>query len=83
MTLHMPEYDYNETIVMESLKDLSLRERCILAHMNEVDVEIFQAILDRHIKGKGSRIADGKNIVNRIWAKLHGNHWLRVVGTAE
>ena len=32
----MPENDYNETIAMEILKTLSLRERCILAHMNEV-----------------------------------------------
>jgi hypothetical protein len=75
----MPDTDHTETIVNEMFSELPLREKHIIAHMDEMDVGILEAILERYVEGKGSRIYDGKDVVKRIWAKLHESHRLKVI----
>jgi hypothetical protein len=48
----MQDTDNTETITTEILTDLSLREKNIIAHMDEMDVEILEAILERYVEGK-------------------------------
>jgi hypothetical protein len=76
----MQDTDNTEIIATEILQDLSLREKSIIAHMDEMDVEILEAILERYVEGKGSRIYDGKDVVKRIWDEFYESHRLKVVG---
>ena len=71
--------DHTETITNEILADLSLREKNIIAHMDNLSIEILQAILERHAESKGYWIEDGRNVVKSIWAKLYESHRLRAV----
>ena len=66
--------DHTETITNEILTDLSLREKNIIAHMDEMDIEFLEAILERYVEGKGSHIYAGKHVVKRIWATLGKTH---------
>jgi len=75
----MPDTDHTETIVTEMIAELSLHEKHIIANMNEMDVEILEAILERYVEGKGSSIKDGKHVIKRIWAKLYESHRLKVI----
>jgi len=75
----MPNTDHTETIVNEILSDLSLREKHIIAHMDEMDVGILEAILKRYVEDKGSHIYDGKHVIKRIWAQLYETHRLRAL----
>jgi len=74
-----PNTDFNKGIVDEILEDLSLHEKSIIAHMDEVDLSILQAPLDRYAESKGSRINDGKDVLKRIWSQLYESHRLKVV----
>ncbi len=75
----MQSPDFTDTITAEILEDLSLREKHIIAHMDEMDVEILEAILKRYVEDKGSHIYDGKHVVKRIWTQLYETHRLKVV----
>jgi hypothetical protein len=79
----MEEEDTNwslhNIITTEILADLSLREKSIIANMNETDIENLEATFYRRVKGQGSRIKDGKQVVKRIRAKLYESHRLKVV----
>lgn len=71
--------DFNEVIIEEILEDLTLHEKSVIAHMDEMDLSILQAILDRYVESKGSRIKDGKHVLKRVWSRLYESHRLRVV----
>ncbi len=71
--------DYTDNFVEEILGDLTLKEKSIIAYMDENDVEILEAILKRYVEGKGSRLYDGKGVVKRVWASLYESHRLKVV----
>lgn len=71
--------DFTESIVEEILEDLSLHEKSVIANMNETDLSILQAVLDRYVEGKGSRIKDGKHVLKRVWSRLYESHRLKIV----
>lgn len=71
--------DFNEIIVEEILEDLSLHEKSVIAHMDEMDLSILQAILDRYVESKGARIKDGKHVLKRVWSRLYESHRLKIV----
>jgi hypothetical protein len=79
----MEEEDTNwslhNIITTEILADLSLREKSIIANMNETDIENLEATFYRRVKGQGSRIKDGKHMIKNIWAILYESHRLRAV----
>ena len=77
--MNMPRPDFNETIVEEIMEELTLKEKNIIANMNELDIDILEAMVERHVKGKGDRIKDGKHVIKRIWVQLYESHRLRVV----
>lgn len=70
--------EFTDSIVEEIL-DLTLKEKKIIAYMDENDVFILEAILERYVESKGAWINDGKNIVKRVWAKLYDSHRFKVV----
>ena len=75
----MQNPDHTETIADEILADLTRREKHIIAHMDEMDVKILEAIHERYVEGKGSRIYNGKDVVKQIWAELYESHRLKMV----
>jgi len=66
-------------IVAEILADLPLREKSIIAHMNAIELDTLQAILDRYVEGKGIRIRDGKDVMKTVWNRLRESHRLKLV----
>lgn len=77
--MNIPKPDFTESIVEEILEDLSLHEKSIIANMNEMDLSILQAVLDRYVEGKGSRIKDGKHVLKRVWSRFYESHRLKVI----
>ena len=71
--------DFNEIIVNEIIAKLTPREKSIFAYMDNPDIDILEACLDRYNEGKGSSLKDGKHVIKRIWAKLFDSHRLRVI----
>jgi hypothetical protein len=75
----MPRPGFTETIVEETLEKLTLKEKSIIANMDEFDIENLEATFYRRVKGQGSRIKDGKHMIKNIWAILYESHRLRAV----
>jgi hypothetical protein len=55
----MPRPGFTETIVEETLEKLTLKEKSIIANMDEIDIGILEATFYRRVKGKGNRIKGG------------------------
>jgi len=77
----MPSTDHNETIATEILTDLSLREKNIIAHMDEMDIEFLAYVFDRYISEKApdSDPTEGMEIMREVWRELSKTHMLKVV----
>ena len=45
--------DNTDSIVKEVLDDLSLKGKSIISYMDENDVSILEAILERYVEGRG------------------------------
>ncbi len=73
--------DHTETITNEILADLSLREKNIIANMDEHFVECLTCQFSRYFSEKAPR-SDYKErveIVKEVWRKLSRSHRLKVV----
>ncbi len=77
----MPEPDSTETIATEILSDLSLREKHIIAHMEENDIMCLACRFSKYISAKapGSDSKKRMDIVRAVWNKLCKSHRLKVV----
>jgi sulfur carrier protein ThiS len=74
-----PDPAETEGVVAEILADLSLREKSIIAHMNTIELDTLQTILDRYVDGKGIHIRDGKGVMKAVWDRLQASHRLKLV----
>ena len=77
----MSNPDHTETIADEILADLSLRDKNIIAHMDENDIMCLACRFSRYIneKAPGSDSQKRMDIVRAVWSKLRESHRLRVV----
>ncbi len=74
-----PDPEETESIIVEILADLPLREKSIIANMNTIELDTLQTILDRYVEGKGIRIRDGKGVMKTVWNRLQESHRLKLV----
>lgn len=74
-----PDPEETESIAAEILADLPLREKSIIAHMNTIELDTLQTILDRFVEGKDIRIQDGKGVMTAVWKRLQESHRLKLV----
>jgi hypothetical protein len=77
----MTESDHTETIANEILTDLSLRDKHIIAHMDENDIMCLSCRFSKYInqKAPGSDSQKRMDIVRAVWSKLCESHRLKVV----
>ena len=77
----MPNTDHTETIATEILTDLSLREKHIIAHMDEGDIVCLTCKFSQYLSAKapGSDSKERIKIMKRIWAKLYESHRLKIL----
>jgi hypothetical protein len=77
----MTESDHTETIANEILTDLSLRDKHIIAHMDENDIMCLACRFSKYInqKAPGSDSQKRMDIVRAVWSKLCESHRLKVV----
>ena len=74
-----PDPAETERIAAEILADLPLREKSIIAHMNTVELDTLQTILDRYVEGRGIHIRDGRGVMQAVWNRLQESHRLKLV----
>ena len=74
-----PDPEVTAEIVADILADLPLREKSIIAHMNAIELDTLQDILDRYVEGRGIRIRDGKGVMKAVWNRLRESHRIKLV----
>ncbi len=72
--------DFTESIVKEILEDLPLREKSIIANMNEADTGCLTCKFSRYIKEKapGCDPMDEVEIMRKVWKELSKSHRLKI-----
>jgi hypothetical protein len=69
-----------DQIVQEILADIPLKEKAIIANLDEDKVPYLQCAFDVCIRGQlGKNDETGKDVMHRIWEVLQGTHRVRCV----
>ncbi len=72
-------YDIPEDEISGILKDLSLREKNIIAHMNAIDLDVLHGILESHLEENRHGHGETRAIFKEIWSRLAKSHRLKIV----
>jgi hypothetical protein len=75
--------DHSDKIVSEVLEMPTLKEKHLVAHMDEEDTNKLQCIFEKYIESKWGLCLDSKDIVKSLWTELCESHRLRVVGSFD
>ena len=76
----MLDSDNIDQIVHEILADMSLKEKALIANLDEEDVPYLQYAFDVCVSGElGQDDELGKDVMHRIWKVLKGAHRIRSV----
>lgn len=74
----MPDSINIEQIVQEFLADMPLKEKAVIANLNEDKVPYLQHAFDACIRGQlGQEDKMGKDVMHRIWERLQETHRMR------
>lgn len=70
-----------QRIVADILSGMSLKEKSLIAHMDEKSLPYLQYAFDVYIsKDAGNDQETGREIMKRIWQALQETHRIRIVG---
>ena len=70
----------DDDIVDQIIDDLPLKERVLVARMDETDAGILEAVFEQYVIEKmGGSIPNGKKIMERLWGKLRDTHGLKLI----
>jgi len=73
-----------QQIVADILAGMSLKEKSLIAHMDEKSLPYLQYAFDVYIsKGAGDDPETGREIMKRIWQTLQETHRIRLVRESE
>lgn len=74
----MPDSINIEQIDQEFLADMPLKEKAVIANLNEDKVPYLQHAFDACIRGQpGQEDKMGKDVMHRIWERLQETHRMR------
>lgn len=71
-----------DQIIDEIISEMPLKERTVIANMDEKDVEVLQSVFDLYFRSKidiESGDEEYASIMDEIWKRLRETHLLRVV----
>ena len=78
----MPDSNNIDQIVRDILADMPLKEKAIIANLDEDKVPYLQYAFDVCIRGQlGEDDEMGKDVMHRIWEVLQETHRLRCVNS--
>lgn len=70
-----------QQIVADILSGMSLKEKSLIAHMDEKSLPYLQYAFDVYIsKNTGDDPETGREIMKRVWQTLQETHRIRIVG---
>ena len=70
-----------DPIVTDILSAMSLKEKSLIANMDEKSLPYLQYAFDVYISRRiGDDTENGKTIMRRIWQRLQETHRIRIVG---
>lgn len=73
-----------QRIVADILSGMSLKEKSLIAHMDEKSLPYLQYAFDVYIsKDAGDDQEAGREIMKRVWQALQETHRIRIVGKRE
>jgi hypothetical protein len=73
-----------QRIVAEILSGMSLKEKALIAQMDEESLPYLQYAFDVYIsKGAGDDPETGREIMKRVWQTLQETHRIRIVREGE
>jgi hypothetical protein len=69
-----------DRIVADILSTMTLKEKSLIAHMDESSLPYLQYAFDVYIsRSIGDDAAAGREIMKRVWRTLHETHRIRLV----
>lgn len=69
-----------QAIVAQILSDMSLKERSLIANMDEQSLPYLQYAFDIYIsRAIGDNPATGREVIKRVWQALQQTHRIRLV----
>ena len=77
-----PRINVLEQIIDEIISEMPLKERTVIANMDEKDIEVLQSVFDLYVRSKidiESGDEEYASIMDEIWKRLRETHLLRVV----
>ncbi|PID39880.1 MAG: hypothetical protein CR984_05985 [Proteobacteria bacterium] len=73
-----------DQIVADILASMSLKEKALIANMNEKSLPYLQYAFDVYLtKEAGNDPKSGQAIMKRLWQTLHDTHRIRIVSGEE
>ncbi len=73
-----------QAIVAQILSDMSLKERSLIANMDEQSLPYLQYAFDIYIsRAIGDDPQTGREVIKRVWQTLQKTHRIRLVGPRE
>jgi hypothetical protein len=79
-------YDVSDEDVLEFIEGLSLKEKSIIANMDETDLIIAQGFFEQFADEKKYGIGESRLLLTKVWNRLRKSHRLHLVpfkGTEE
>jgi hypothetical protein len=76
--------DSLDRIVSDILAAMSLKEKSLIAHMDEKSLPYLQYAFDVYIsRGIGDDPETGRDVMKRVWQRLHETHRIRLVEKSD
>jgi len=72
-------YDVSDEDVEAFIGGLSLKEKSIIAHMNEADLTIAQGFFERFADEKQFGLGESRLLLRKAWNRLQTSHRIRLI----